>query len=202
MRKKLLLAGLLVSLLSVAGCTTTSTDSESKQAAAQKKAQRITVVSSANPVDVLPAFTSFTWNNQYNLVLSATDNQSEEQLKEHIRGEIIQYLAGKGYLYQEDPLKADVVMGFLFSLEDDIADREIEERFGLLPGVNAKRIDDPRYRKGTLLLNVLSKDLKKVYWRSAMQGFVDLADTQDANRSAKMQSVLQIMMGDFPQAGR
>ncbi|WP_372881603.1 DUF4136 domain-containing protein [Psychromonas sp.] len=202
MRKKLLLAGLLASLLSVTGCSTSSSDRESKQAATQKKAQRITVVSSANPADALPAFTSFTWKNQYNLVLSAIDNQSEKQLQEHIRGEIIRYLANKGYVYQENPLQADVVLGFLFALEDDTADRVIEKRFGLLPGVNAKGIDAPRYRKGTFLLNVISKDLKKVYWRSAMQGFVDLADTQDANRSAKMQSVLQIMMGDFPQAGR
>jgi len=202
MGRKVLLIGLLVSLLSVIGCSTTSTESESPQAETEKKTQRITVVSSGNPVNVLPAFTSFTWNDEYNLVLSAANRQSEKQLKEDIRDEISSYLAGKGYVYQADPLQADVVLGFLFALEDDVADRLIEERFGLLPGLSASGVNDPRYRKGTLLLNVLSKDLKKVYWRSAMQGFVDLANMQDDNRSVKMQSVLQIMMGKFPQAGR
>lgn len=202
MRRKVLLIGLLVSLLSVIGCSTTPTETESQQAEAQKKAQRIMVVSSGNPVNVLPAFTSFTWSDEYNLVLSAVNKQSEEQLKEYIRDEIISYLETKGYVYQADPLQADVVLGFLFALEDDVADKQIEERFGLLPGLSAGAVNDPRYRKGTLLLSVISNDLKKVYWRSAMQGFVDLANMQDENRSEKMQSVLQIMMGKFPQAGR
>lgn len=198
MKKIGLLVGVLVSLLSVTGCSTNSSDTASKQAATQ----RIRVVSSANPASVLPAFTSFTWNDQYSQVLSATDSQSQKRVRDNIRVEIIQYLASKGYVYQANPLRADVVLGFLFALEDDSASKGIEKRFGLLPGMNANGNNDHRYKKGTLLLNVLSKDLKKVYWRSAMQGFDDLADTQDSDRSAKMQSVLQIMMGDFPQAGR
>jgi len=202
MRRMVLLVGLLASLLSIIGCTTGTSEAEVQQTEMQKKAERITVVSSANPADVLPAFTSFTWNNKYNLVLSALDNENEQQIKDYIRTEIILYLATKGYVYQADPLQADVVVGFLFALEDDVADELIQEKFGLLPGLNASRVNDPRYKKGTVLLNVVSKDLKKVYWRSAMQGFVDLAKTQDGERSVRMQAILQIMMGRFPQAGR
>ena len=202
MRKSVLLASLLIFLLSVTGCSTSGTKAKSQQAETAEKAQRITLVSSANPLDVLPAFTYFTWNEQYNVVLSADENQGQQQLKAYIRAEIIHYLATKGYVYQADSLQADVVIGFLFASEDDVADRLIEARFGLLPGLNPNRINDPRYRKGTLLLNVISPDLKKVYWRSAIQGLDDLANTQDDNRSAKMQSVLQVMLSGFPQAGR
>lgn len=202
MRRMVLLVGLLVAWFSLSGCTASSPEAQLQQAEMQKEAERITLVSSASPKKVLPAFTNFTWNNEYNLVLSAADNKSEQQFKAYIRSEIIRYLATKGYVYQPDPMQADVVLGFLFALEDDVADAGIQQKFGLLPGLRAAKVNPPRYKQGTVMLNVISADLQKVYWRSAMQGINDLEKMQDDKTGERMQSVLDIMMGNFPPAGR
>ncbi|ABM04819.1 predicted lipoprotein [Psychromonas ingrahamii 37] len=201
MRKTVLLVGFLVAWLSLSGCTALSPEAKLQQAEIQKEVQRITLVSSANPKNVLPAFTDFTWNNEYNLVLSAVDSKREQQLKVYIRSEIIRYLAIKGYVYQPDPVQADVVIGFLFALEDQRADGAIQQNFGLLPRLHGAKVNFPGYKQGTVMLNVLSADLKKVYWRSAMQGIKDLEKMQDDPTGKKIQSILGIMMGNFPPAG-
>lgn len=200
MRKMVLLFGLLVFGFSLSGCTVSpETETESEM---QKQAARITLVSSASPRDALPAFTNFTWNNEYNLVLSADDNKSEQRFKAYVRSEIIRYLATKGYVYQADPAQAEVVLGFLFALKDDRADAGIQTKFGLLPRLRAAKVNPPRYTQGTVMLNVISADLKKVYWRSAMQGLKDLEKMPDDKTGERMQSVLGFMLGNFPPAGR
>ncbi|MFT7053852.1 MAG: hypothetical protein ACJAU1_001409 [Psychromonas sp.] len=202
MRRMVLVGALLVTWLSLSGCSTSSPEAKLQQAEMQKQAQRITLVSSASPTDVLPAFTNFTWNNEYNQVLSADDNKSEQQFKAYVRSEIIRYLATKGYVYQADPAQAEVVLGFLFVLDDDSANARIQQNFGLLPRLRAARVNSPHYKQGTVMLNVLSADLKKVYWRSAMQGLTDLDKMPNDKTGERMQSVLAIMMGNFPPAGR
>ncbi|MFT6927091.1 MAG: hypothetical protein ACJAZP_002720 [Psychromonas sp.] len=202
MRKIVLLVGLLVAGLSLSGCSASSPETPSKQAEVQQKVKRITLVSSASPRDVLPAFTTFTWNNDYNLVLSGADNINEQRAKAYIRREIIRYLETKGYVYQPNPVHADVVLGFLFALEDNRANADIQTKFGLLPRLRSAKANPARYRQGTVMLNVLSADLKKVYWRSAMQGVKDLDKMPSDKTDERIQSVLNIMMGDFPTAGR
>lgn len=198
MNKIAVTAGLLISLVALAGCSS-SVEAPLQQVAEPKKAQRMRVVSSAKAADVLPAFSTFTWNEEYNYVLSAANDNQEEQVKAYIRSELLTYLKSKGYQYQPDPVQADVVIGFLFALDDAIAGKTVQEKFGLLPGLDKSRRG---YGKGTLLLEVLDAELKKVYWRSALQGFVDLEkDRQDIN-GVRMQNILEIMLGGFPKAGR
>ena len=203
MKKIVLSVSLLISLIVLSGCTSPATQAQREEAAAQqRKTQRMTVVSSGRPADVLPAFRSFTWNDQYNRVLSAVNNDNENDIKGYIRSEVITYLHSKGYQYQPDPLKADLVIGFLFALEDDMADASIQEKFGLVPGINKSAVNDPRYKKGTFLLTLLDTQLKTVYWRSAIQGFVDLEEDKNDKSVNRMQRILALMMGDFPDAGR
>jgi len=184
-------------LFVLAGCSSTT-----ENAVQERKATRVTVVSSAKPADVLPAFHTFTWNEKYSRVLSAINEDNEKNIQQYIRNQIIRYLETKGYEYQPDPAQADVVIGFLFALEDDLADQEIQDRFGLLPGVSSSGVTDKRYEKGSLLFAVLDNNLKQVYWRSAMQGFVDFEKDRSDPNNESFQAVLEMMMGGFPNAGR
>ena len=197
MKKMVLALGFVASFFVLTGCS-----SSAEQAVQERKATRMTVVSSAKPADVLPAFKTFTWNDEYSRVLSAINEDSERDIQQYIRSEIIRYLKTKGYEYQPDPIQADVVIGFLFALEDDLADQKIQDKFGLLPGISSQGITDKRYEKGSVLLAVLDTRLEQVYWRSAMQGFVDFEKDEKDDRTDNMQTVLGMMMGDFPQAGR
>jgi len=173
-----------------------------EKAVSTAKAQRLTVVSSGVPKNVLPSFNTFSWRNEYSLVLSATDAKNETEIKTHLKTEIIHYLQSKGYVFQPDPIQADVIVGFLFALDDDIADADIKKRFGMLPGISAAGVDSSSYKKGTLLLEVLDNRLSQIYWRSAMQGFVELEKDKNDPDTKRIQYILSIMMGDFPNAGQ
>jgi hypothetical protein len=202
MKKIILLASLFASLSTLFACTHSVNEEQLKQNEQQSQVERLTMVSSGEPSQVLPAFTSFTWNDDFNKVLSAVDASSANETKDYIRQQLIQYLATKGYVYQADPAQADVILGFLFALESDVADELIQQRFGLLPGLNVDGMDNPRYEKGSLLIAVMSNDLKRTYWRSAVQGFVDLEKGLNNPSDGGMQSILTMMLGRFPQAGR
>ena len=192
----MLALSLVASIFIIAGCS-----SSPEKVEQERKTTRMTVVSSGNPAKVLPAFKTFSWNEDYNRVLSTVNAANESEVKSYIRDEIIRYLKTKGYVYQPDPIQADVVIGFLFALEDDLADQDIQDRFGLLPGVN-NDITDKRYAKGTFLLAVLDNRAELVYWRSAMQGFVDFERDRTDDSIDHMQTVLSMMMKGFPQAGQ
>ena len=196
MKKVLLVLSLITSIFIIAGCSTSVEKVEQ-----ERKATRMTVVSSGKASKVLPAFKTFSWNEKYNQVLSTVNRANETEVKAYIRDEIISYLKTKGYVYQPDPIQADVVIGFLFALEDDLADQQIQDRFGLLPGVN-NDISSKRYAKGSFLLAVLDNRAEIVYWRSAMQGFVDFERDRTDDSIDHMQTVLSMMMNDFPQAGQ
>lgn len=187
-----------IALLMLSACSAISPEAQSLQYEAQEKTQLMRLVSSGKPAEVLPAFSSFTWNDEYTSLLSAVNNSEADKVKAHIRTEIIRHLKTKGYQYQADPMRADVVIGFLFALEDNAGDNRIKEKFGLVPSVNNNAL----YKKGTFLLTVLDTQLTKVYWRAALQGFVDLEKGMNAPATDPMQAVLQLMMGDFPEAGR
>jgi len=182
--------------LGLFGCTTQKTTENTQEV---NEAQRLIVVSSGDPSAVLPAFETYSWSDDYNRVLSAVGGHDDQELKGYIREQIQVYLSTKGYQYQPDPQKADVVIGFLFALEDAIADKTIQQRFGLLPGLQRETVNDPRYEKGSLLLAVLDNQEKTIYWRSAVQGFVDLQE--DQTNSERIQGILSMMLGDFPIAG-
>lgn len=200
MMKKMLFAVVLsLSSLFLLSCTASSEPSERDE---QQKATRMTVVSSGKAANFLPSFKTYSWNQEYSRVLSALNDASEEQIQQYLRSEIALYLKTKGYVYQPDAQKADLVVGYLFALEDDLADREIQSKFGLLPGVASRKVSNARYEKGSLLIAFLDKDLKRVYWRSAMQGFVDFEKDRQDGSTNHIQSVLGLMLSGVPQAGK
>jgi len=197
MKKWIVVVSFVTSFLVLTGCSSSPVKTEQ-----ERKVNRMTIVSSAKPIDVLPSFKSFTWNKEYSRVLSAVSATSEKNIQQYIQDEIILYLKTKGYVYQPNAQEADVVIGFLFALEDDLADKRIQEQFGLLPGVSSNSVTGARYEKGSLLLAVLDNKLERVYWRSAMQGFVDFEKDRNDDSIHQMQVVLGMMMRGFPEAGK
>lgn len=192
---------LLISLFVITACsTTTQPQSLIEQIKEEPKADRMLVISSAEPNKVLPAFTTFSWDDDYSVVLPVRHTEEERAVKAYIQKELIRFLETKGYKYQPFP-KADVVIGFLFAMEDTRASASLLGKFGVLPS-SSNKVIQKGYRKGTLLLNVLDAPLEKVYWRTALLGFVELADKLDAQEHEHMQVILNSMLGKFPMAGK
>ena len=197
MKNWLLTLSFITSFFVLVGCS--SSIEKVEQEVSEPK---MMVVSSAKASEVLPAFKTFTWHNEYSLVLSASSNENKNDVQQYIAAEIIRYLETKGYHYQANPLEADVTIGFLFSLEDNLANQSIQNKFGLLPNVIKSGVTTKRYEKGSFLLMVLDNNLEQVYWRSGVQGFVGFEADKKSHTTNVMQIVLSLMMGDFPLAGR
>lgn len=200
MKKIITRTSLLVSLFLLSACSGLTNVPDSQPVAKQDKSERIIVISSAKPAKVLPAFTTFSWNDKYNRVLSAADNLQRNQVKASIREQLITYLKTKGYQYQPIAGKADVTIGFLFAIQDTLAKEELIEKFGLPPSRSKNRVVKG-YKQGTLFLTVLDTQENKVYWRSMMQGVNGLTEKLENMDSNYLQFLLHKMMGGFPKAG-
>ena len=197
MKKIALLVTLFISLLMLSGCSSSFEDSRIAQPELSAKPERMTVAYSAEAVKVLPAFTTFTWHEGYSAVLAVKNKQQAAAAQAYIKQQLITYLQTKGYRYQADPAQAEMVIGFLFAVNDARANKSIYSRFGTVPGMT-----QAAYKKGSFLLTVLDSELQKVYWRAALQGYGDLETESNAANSAPMQKILDIMLGGFPKAGR
>jgi hypothetical protein len=197
MKKGYLLLTLGGLMLALVGCTSQPTPANE-----EAQAQRLVLVSSGNPSSVLPAFTTYSWSSDYTSVLSSVGSNNKNEFKGYIREQIQAYLSTKGYQYTPNPEKAEVVFGFLFALEDAIGNKTIQQRFGLLPGLQRNNVHQPRYKKGSFVLAVLDNKQQNIYWRSAVQGFVDIEKDKTEAQSNRMKGILGMMLGKFPEAGR
>jgi len=164
--------------------------------------QPLMMISSGKPSTLLPAFTTYTWSSQYNRILFGPIQGDETQLQTYIRSELISYLNSKGYVYQKNAQKADVIIGFVFALEDDVGNQNLQKKFGLLPGVIRQRNNQPRYKKGSFILGVLDRESDKTYWRSAVTGFTEFEKDVANKETSRLPLILKMMLGDFPIAGR
>lgn len=182
------------------GCSTEPNEDKSSQVEAVN--QPLMIISSGKPSTLLPAFTTYTWSSQYNRILFGPVKSNEKALQAYIRLELKNYLSNKGYVYQKNAQKADVIIGFIFALADDVANQKLQNKFGLLPGVIRSRAHQPRYKKGTFVLGVLDRASDKTYWRSAVRGFTGFENDVANKEASRLPIILNMMLDDFPEAGK
>ncbi|TEW44748.1 DUF4136 domain-containing protein [Psychromonas algicola] len=200
MKKITLILTMIGFQLLLLGCT--AKPSEVKSSQVEELNQPLMIISSGKPSTLLPAFTTYTWSSQYNRILFGPVKSDEKELQTYIRSELISYLNSKGYVYQKNAQQADVIIGFVFALEDDVANQKLQNKFGLLPGVIRSRSNQPRYNKGTFILGVLDRESDKTYWRSAVQGFTGFENDVANKETSRLPIILKMMLDDFPRAGR
>jgi len=199
MKKRLLLILLVSFQFLLLGCTSSASDHNNEIDPA------LVIINSGKPSAVLPAFTTYAWNAQYNRVLFGPVISHEGQLKAYIKSEVANYLKSKGYQHERDPESADVVIGFVLAVDDDVANAKIESKFGLLPGTVRHRVTDARYKKGTFVLAILDSQLDKTYWRTAVLGLNDFATSEGEPvkpTDSRLPALLPVMLNGLPQAGR
>ena len=196
MKKHLLFLLVAVQLI-LAGCTSTPVVKDVPAI----EPEPLTLVSSGKPSKVLPSFTTYSWNDDFNFVL-AKEEATMLVLTPYIREQIEKYMSSKGYQLVDNPDQAEMVIGFLFAADDVIANNQVEQRFGLIPGTVRGKGSDPRYKKGSLILSAMDNRTTKIYWRSAVRGFSDLERDKATTKGSKMQYILSMILGDFPEAGR
>ena len=199
MKKLTFLFTILSIQVALLGCSNQAAQDESETL--QAPVQHLTLVTSGKPASVLPAFTTYTWSPQYNRILFGTRQGSEKELQTYIRTELTHFLSKKGYRYQRDSEQAEVVIGFLFALGNDIANQSLQNKFGLLPGVIRTRANEPRYKKGSFVLAIIDNKKNKTYWRAGVEGFMNFEDEAEDKETSRLPRILTMMLSGFPEAG-
>ena len=202
MKKKYFI--LIVIQFFLLGCTHNAsvTTNHTETAKESNKDPALIMVSSGKAHLLLPAFTTYTWSPEYNRILFGNKKNNEIKLQKYIREEIISYLKQKGYLYEENPEQADVIIGFLFAIKDDVGNKKLQQRFGLLPSVIRNRVNTPRYQEGTFILAVLDNKGSKTYWRGGVKGLLNLEKEVKSKNNPLFPNVINLLLDDFPFAGK
>ncbi|MDO6527332.1 DUF4136 domain-containing protein [Motilimonas sp. 1_MG-2023] len=174
-----------------------SKDEPVTEQAVEKPMQRTTIVSDATPGQTIPASKTYTFVDAVNVVIEDSRLDSTA-VQGELRNAIASVMQAKGYGYEPNVAKADLVMGFLFSLESGLPDAELIKIFGLSPGLMSIN-SDGRYEKATLVLGAMSSDTKQVYWKTMLQGFADFERPRD-EATKRADRLVGEMLANIPTA--
>lgn len=105
--------------------------------------------------------------------------------------QIIKLLETKGYQHKPNATP-DFYVGYGIALKKDFSDQELNEKFGVLPGL--QDIDD--MERGSFLIYIEDVVMAKPVWRGAVQGFVqDEFSAQE--REQRVANVVEIVFRQF-----
>lgn len=107
---------------------------------------------------------------------------------------IISDLNNHGYHLAADQRQAKFHVGFLVALEEDLSDKKISEKFGVMPGLPTKGDQE----KGSLLIYVEDVATGQRVWRSTVQGFVR-TDLSNSERDVRSKQVIETALAQFYQ---
>jgi hypothetical protein len=192
-RKYLPLLAVLTLVLLLAGC--------SQQKPAMDRTIRVrpmpfTAVSTMDPTADVSSAASFTWAPRMQEIHS---NPHEDELldKETLEHAITNALQKKGYEYTWRAGHADLRVGYLVVMNGVLSGKEINDRFGIQPGLNLQAPDTVRYEKGTLVIDIIDMKTGRTAWRGALQGFADLEISKE-DRQERFDAMVMFMLARFP----
>jgi hypothetical protein len=155
-----------------------------------------TVVSTVDPMADVSAATSFTWSPRMREIHGG-QQEAEVPEKEALEHAIGNALRKKGYEYTWRAGLADLRVGYLVVLGGALSDKEINERYGIQPGLDLQAPDTVRYEKGTLVIDIIDMKTGRTTWRGALQGFADL-EVSRQDRQERLDDMVMFMLARFP----
>lgn len=131
------------------------------------------IIQVANPSVNLSELKSFSIVSNPNLFHVGNDYDAVK-VSYMLERELKRQLSKKGYQYISSPNIADFYVTFTLAIEDGVTDIHINDQLGLNPGFNQSSHNLNRYKKGTLILDVIERKTRYSAYRSAIQGFAHL----------------------------
>lgn len=165
----------------------------------EQQMQRVTIVSDAQPDQTIPAFNTYSFVDKVNVVIE-DPRIDAKQVQQEVRDAIAAVMQAKGYSYEPESEKADLVMGFVFSLESGLADADLTRLFGMSAGVVGVG-SEGRYEKATLVLGVMSPNTEQLLWKTMVQGFADFEKPKQES-TGRADAIVGRMLENLPQAGQ
>jgi hypothetical protein len=155
-----------------------------------------TAVSTIDPMADVSSAVSFTWAPRMQEIHS-DPHEAEVLDKETLQKAISKALQQKGYEYTWRAGMADLRVGYLVVMNGALSGKEINERFGIQPGMNLQAPDTVRYEKGTLVIDIIDMKTGRTAWRGALQGFADLRISKE-DRQQRLDDMVMFMLARFP----
>jgi hypothetical protein len=160
------------------------------------RAMPFTAVSTMDPMADLSSAVSFTWSPRMREIHS-NPHEAEVLDQESLEKAISNALQKKGYEYTWRAGLADLRVGYLVVMNGVLTGKEINDRFGIQPGLNLQAPDSVRYEKGTLVIDILDMKSGRTAWRGALQGFADLRISKE-DRQERFDDMVMFMLARFP----
>jgi hypothetical protein len=160
------------------------------------RAMPFTAVSTMDPLADVSSAVSFTWAPRMREIHS---NPHEVQVldQESLEKAITNALQKKGYEYTWRGGLADLRVGYLVVMNGVMSGKEINDRFGIQPGLDLQAPDNVRYEKGTLVIDIVDMKTGRTAWRGALQGFADLRISKE-DRQQRFDDMVMFMLARFP----
>jgi hypothetical protein len=192
-RQYLICLACLTLVLLLPGCT--------QQQPAMGRAIRVqpmpfTAVSTMDPMADVSSAVSFTWASRMQEI-HGDPHEAEVPDKETLENAISNALRKKGYEYTWRAGLADLRVGYLVVMNGALSGKEINDRFGIQPGLNLQAPDTVRYEKGTLVIDIIDVKTGRTAWRGALQGFADLEISKE-DRQERLNDMVMFMLARFP----
>jgi len=113
---------------------------------------------------------------------------------------IEQEMQNKGYRKVAQTQQADIDISFVAALTSALDDNEIQQQYGLVPGLVTERIDHHRFEKGTLIFDVVNPQTQQLAWRTAGQALASLEGIPLAEREARIEVFTKKLLEFLPDA--
>jgi hypothetical protein len=160
------------------------------------RAMPFTAVSTMDPMADVSSAVSFTWAPRLREIHS-NPHEAEVLDQESLEEAISNALQKKGYEYTWRAGLADLRVGYLVVMNGVLSGKEINERFGIQPGLNLQAPNTVRYEKGTLVIDIVDMKTGRTTWRGALQGFADLRISKE-DRQERFNDMVMFMLARFP----
>ncbi|NOQ13408.1 MAG: DUF4136 domain-containing protein [Methyloprofundus sp.] len=113
---------------------------------------------------------------------------------------IEQEMQNKGYRKIAQTEQADIDISFVAALTSALDDHQIQQQYGLVPGLVTQRIDHHRYEKGTLIFDVVNPETQQLAWRTAGQALASLEDIPLVEREERIKLFVKKLLAFLPDA--
>ncbi len=164
------------------------------QAEENPELMRSSIVKVAQPEFKLYAKQSFAWAKDY-ADISGELKKTEFSVQQLIDTGIKQALIAKGLQLQQNA-KNSLLIQYHVSLESEMDDTALAINYGLAPGLRANSVASKKHPRGTLVVDFIDPQLKKVVWRGAVGVFTGVEHSDQA-RQQRVNVLLDELFSDI-----
>lgn len=117
-----------------------------------------------------------------------------------LKQSIEQEMQHKGYQKAALAKAANLNISFVAALTSELNDQEIQQQYGLVPGLVTTGVNQQHYEKGTLIFDVVNPDSQQLAWRTAGQALASLDDIPMIERQARIDLFVKKLLVFLPDA--